>query len=109
MLKFIDNLRGKVTSNIQTTADVLPIVPSMVKKLETLNDGEHIYLTLRYLDRHEVVKFTKDGPITRNQIAVERDVLGNGRKNFPCSSCIEADWNSKQLQEFVCQAREHCV
>lgn len=109
MLKYIDNLRGKVTTNIQTTSDILSVSPSVVKKLEVLNDGEYIYLTLRYLDRHEVVKFTKDGPIKRNQIAVERDVLGNGRKNFPCSSCIEADWNSRQLQEFVCQAREQCV
>lgn len=108
MLKYMDNVKGKVTEHIQTTSIALPVTSNMVKKLETMNDGDHIYLSLRYLDRYEVVKFTKDGPIIRNRIPVERDILGQGRKNFPCQSCVEADWNSKQMQEFICQSMEQC-
>lgn len=108
MLEYIDNLKGSTTIAVQTTADTIDITPALVKRLSVLKDGSHIYLSLKYLDRYEVVKFTKDGEIRRNKISVERDVLGTGRKNFPARSCIEADWNSVQLKEFLCQSKGNC-
>ena len=53
------------------------------KKLNDMVEGNHIYLTIKYLDRYEVVKYTKEGEIKNGKIAVERDILGKGRKKLP--------------------------
>lgn len=102
MLEFIDGFRTAQQGHLPTTADYLNLPPKAVKQLNDLSDGNHVYLTLRYLDRYEVVKFTKDTELKGSKVPVERDVLGKGRKNFPCGTCIVTDWNSVQLKEFVC-------
>lgn len=108
MLRFIDGAKGSIVGNLNTTSDTIKVSAPLVNKLKMLKDGEHIYLTVKYLDRREIVKFTKDGDIRNNTITVERDQLGLGRKNFPCSACIEADWNSIQMHEYVCQVQREC-
>lgn len=108
MLNFIDGVRGSVRGNVQTTDAAITVSAPITKKLKSMRDGEHIYLTISYLDRSEVVKFTKDGEIRNNTLRIERDQLGAGRKNFPCGSCIVAEWNSIQLQEFICLAKGAC-
>lgn len=108
MLNFVDGIRGVVRGNVQTTDTMISVAPPIAKRLNKFAEGDHIYLTITYLDRSETVKFTKDGEIRNNKIVVERDQLGNGRKNFPCGACIVADWNSIQLKEFVCLAKGAC-
>lgn len=102
MLEFIDGFKTKVVGHVQTTSDTINLPFAAAKKLNDMVEGNHIYLTIKYLDRHEVVKYTKEGEIKNGKIAVERDILGKGRKNFPCGSCVVADWNSVQLREFIC-------
>lgn len=106
MLEVIDGLKSSLTAHVQTTSDTLPLPPKTVQKLNELSEGNHIYLTLKYLDRYEVVKFTKDGAVKQGKVPVVRDILGTGRKNFPCGSCVVVDWNSIQLKEFICQNKE---
>lgn len=106
MLNFIDGFKGSLSSHLQSTDDVLQLPFKPTQRLNELSEGEHVYLTLRYLDRYEVVKFTKDGDLKQGKVPVTRDVLGKGRKNFPCGSCVTVEWNSIQLKEFICQNKE---
>lgn len=106
MLNFIDGFKGSLSSHLQSTDDALQLPFKTTQRLNELSEGEHVYLTLRYLDRYEVVKFTKDGDLKQGKVPVTRDVLGKGRKNFPCGSCVTVEWNSIQLKEFICQNKE---
>lgn len=106
MLEFIDGFKGSLASHLQTTDDMLTLSQKAIQYLNGLQEGNHVYLTIRYLDRYEVVKFTKDTQIKGHKVPVIRDVLGKGRKNFPCNSCVSVDWNSVQLKEFICQNKE---
>lgn len=108
MLEFIDGLKTSVVGHVQTTDDYIKVSHKVAKRLEKMKDGNHIYLTLKYLDRYEIVKFTKDGPIKDGKVPVERDILSEGRRNFPCSSCLVAEWSSTQLKEFICQTKDGC-
>lgn len=106
MLSFIDGFKSTLKTHFQTTDDTLELPFKSVQELNKLAEGDHVYLTLRYLDRYEVVKFTKENDLKGGKVPVERDVLGKGRKNFPCGSCVVVDWNSVQLREFICQNKE---
>lgn len=81
MLEFIDGFKTKVVGHVQTTSDTINLPFAAAKKLNDMVEGNHIYLTIKYLDRYEVVKYTKEGEIKNGKIAVERDILGKGRKN----------------------------
>lgn len=102
MLEILDGFKSRLAGNLQTTSDIITLPHSHAEKLNKMVEGNHIYLTIKYLDRYEVVKFTKDAAIKAGRVPVERDVLGDGRKNFPCGSCVVVDWNSVQLKEFIC-------
>ena len=108
MLKFLDGFKGSLLKNLQTTDDTLNVTHTAQNALNELPEGDHVYITLRYLDRYEVVKFVKDTPLKNGKVPVTRDVLGKGRKNFPAGTCISVDWNSIQLKEFICQVKEDC-
>lgn len=103
MLEFIDNFKSALQVNISTTDDVIVLRPKDVARLNAMKEGNHIYLTIKYLDRYEIVKYTHDAPIKGCKVPITRDVLSQGRKNFPCTACVVADWNAVQLREFVCQ------
>lgn len=106
MLSFIDYFKGSLVSNLKTTDGSMAMKFEHARRLNELAEGDHVYLTVRYLDRFEVVKFTKASDIKNGIVPVERDVLGKGRKNFPAGSCVSVDWNSVQLREFICQNKE---
>ena len=108
MLKFIDGFKGSLLKHFQTTDDTLHITHTAINTLNDLPEGDHVYLTLRYLDRYEVVKFVKDTTLKNGKVPVVRDVLGKGRRNFPAGACVAVDWNSIQLKEFICQTKEDC-
>lgn len=103
MLEFLDGFSTKLQSNLSTTQDTITICKNAVDKLNTLSEGNHVYLTIKYLDRYEVVKFIKDQDIVGNKIHITRDMLSKGRKNFPCGACVVVDFNSIQLTEFIKQ------
>lgn len=105
MLEYLDGFKTKLVGNLQTTSDIITLPMAWAKKLDELVEGNHVYLTIKYLDRYEVVKYTKDSKIKNGMVPVERDVLGKGRKNFPCGSCVLIDWNSVQLKEFICATK----
>lgn len=106
MLSFIDYFKGSLSSHLKTTDDTIVLKFEQARRLNELAEGDHVYLTVRYLDRFEVVKFTKTYELKGGIVPVERDVLGKGRKNFPAGSCVSVDWNSVQLREFICQNKE---
>lgn len=107
MLNFIDGFKSRLTTNLRTTGDTIKLPPKAVQQLNALAENDHVYLTVRYLDRYEVVKFTKgETDIKGDEVPVERDILEKGRKNFPCEACVTIDWNSVQLKEFICQNKE---
>lgn len=106
MLEVIDGFKSSLTTHLQTTDDFLSLPFKAVQRLNELAEGNHIYLTLKYLDRYEVVKFVKENNLKGGRVPVTRDILGRGRKNFPCSSCVVVDWNTIQLKEFICQNKE---
>lgn len=105
MLSFIDGFRSSLCENVSTTASTIKLRLSDAARLNKLKDGDHVYLSIRYLDRYEVVKFTKDADIRNGEVPVTRDMLGTGRKNFPSGTCVQTDWNSIQLKEFIKQHR----
>lgn len=106
MLEVIDGFKSSLTAHLQTTDDLVSLPFKSVQRLNELAEGNHIYLTLKYLDRYEVVKFVKEANLKGGKIPVTRDILGKGRKNFPCGSCVVVDWNTIQLKEFICQNKE---
>lgn len=108
MLEFLYEFRTSLMEHTKTTSDAIKLPLKMIKRLEHMKEGNHIYLTLKYLDRYEVVKYTHQGQLRNGFVPVERDILGSGRKNFPCGSCVVADWNPIQLNEFICQVKNSC-
>lgn len=109
MLNFIDGFKSALKTHFQTTDDVIQLPFKSVQELNNLADGDHVYLSIKYLDRYEVVKYIKEGELKGGKVPVIRDVLGKGRKNFPCGSCVSIDWNSVQLKEFICQTQGECA
>lgn len=103
MLEYLDGFRTSLVTHLNTTDDFIQIPYKMVQRLNDMEDGNYVYLTIRYLDRYEVVKYTKDQNLKGQKVPVDRDSLGKGRKNFPCGACVAVDWNSLQMKDFICQ------
>lgn len=107
MLKFIDGFKSSLNTHLSTTDDVIKIYPAQVRELnEQLNDGDHVYLSVQYMDRYEVMKVVKDRTFKGCEVPVIRDSLNRGRKNFPAGTCVKIDWNSIQMHEYICQAKD---
>lgn len=105
MLNFVDGYKATLLANLSTTADKLSLCQRSLNAFRKFKDGDYVYLTLKYLDRVEVVRFTKDGELSGGLLPVDRDVLQSGRKNFPKGACVTIEWNSIQLHEFICQTK----
>lgn len=109
MLKYIDYLRGVTRHPINVEESNIAVEPGFYNRLrQELDPGDHIYLTVMYGRRFEIVKYihSEERPLECRgsyDIPVERDQLNRGKKNFPCGSKIFADFNSIQLREFVAQ------
>lgn len=103
MLVPLDFFRTKLQQNFQVTDNKIDVPLSVVKVLnEKMSGGDHTYMTVRYLDRTEVLKITKTEQPFKTPLQVERDYLGTGRKNFPCGSCVSFEWTADTIREFVC-------
>ncbi len=108
MLNFIDQFKTALQTGLSTTDEKILIPFKMAKRLNELEQGDHVYLTIKYLDRYENVKFTKDNDLKGGEVLVERDVDGKGRKNFPCGACVTIEWGARQMHEYICQVKGNC-
>lgn len=103
MLDFLDHFNYELECAIRPDDDTLRVSTSAVKRLNELDEGNHVYLSIHWLDKYEQVKFTKSGELKSNIITVERDVENRGRKNFPRGSCITMSWTKLALDEYISQ------
>lgn len=100
MLDFLDNFNYDLLCGIQPTDTILRLGSNAIRRLNTLSEGDHIYLTLVLQDKYEVVKYTHAGKIIGDSISVERDVGGQGTKNFPRGACVRVEWLKRTVQEY---------
>lgn len=104
MLEYIDNFEYGLSCPLKPTDTALQLPPEAIKQLNTVMKGNHVYISLHWLDKFEVVKFTKDNDLKlTDKVPVERDVEVKGRKNFPMGSCAKVQWNKLTMDEYIAQ------
>jgi len=102
MLKIINHFSTKLRNYITPDETVLEIPFDMAKKLNTLESGDHTYLSLvGYNGRAEIVKYTHGSDLKKGSITVERNVGGTGALNFPAGTCVTIDCNTVLMHEYV--------
>ena len=104
MLKVIDHFNTTLQNYLSPSDTELCIPFSEAKKLNKLNEGDHVYLTIMSRDRAEIVKYTHTKELVNGEITVSRDEGMTGAFNFPSGSCVLIDMNSVQINELVANA-----
>ena len=104
MLKVIDHFNTTLQNYLAPNDTELCIPFAEAKKLNKLNEGDHVYLTLMSRDRAEIVKYTHTKELTNGETTVSRDEGMTGAFNFPSGSCVRIDMNSVQVNELVANA-----
>lgn len=104
MLKVIDHFNTTLQNYLAPSDTEICIPFSEAKKLNKLNEGDHVYLTLVSRDRAEIVKYTHTKELVSGEITVSRDEGMTGAFNFPSGSCVRIDMNSIQVNELVANA-----
>lgn len=104
MLKVIDHFNTTLQNYLAPNDTELCIPFAEAKKLNKLNEGDHVYLTLMSRDRAEIVKYTHTKELVNGEITVSRDEGMTGAFNFPSGSCVRIDMNSVQVNELVANA-----
>lgn len=103
MLDFLDCFKYELKCAIKPDDDTLQINKEAVRRLNELEEGNHVYLLLQWQDKYEHVKFTKTTDLKSDIITVERDVENKGRKNFPRGACVSMTWTKFTLDEYISQ------
>lgn len=104
MLEYIDNFEHSLQCPLQPNESALTLPAEAIKQLNTVIKGNHVYISLHWLDKFEVVKFTKDGDLKlTDKVPVERDVEVKGSKNFPLGSCARVQWTKLTMDEYITQ------
>lgn len=104
MLKVIDHFNTTLQNYLAPNDTELCIPFTEAKKLNKLNEGDHVYLTIMSRDRAEIVKYTHTKGLTSGEITVSRDEGMTGAFNFPSGSCVRIDMNSVHVNELVANA-----
>lgn len=104
MLKVIDHFNTTLQNYLAPNDTELCIPFAEAKKLNKLNEGDHVYLTLMSRDRAEIVKYTHIKELDNGEITVSRDEGMTGAFNFPSGTCVRIDMNSVQVNELVANA-----
>lgn len=112
MLNMVDNLQLTLLKNLRSGDSNMTVHSSDAVKLNAVGIGNHIYLTIKYGETYEIVKYNHNEDITAVSrpvhVPIIRDALAKGAKSFPRQTCVRADWNTLQLAEFICQTFEDC-
>lgn len=104
MIDFIDNFNYSLSRPIKPTDNEIELPAEAIRKLNKIKKGDYIYISLHWVDKSEVVKFTKDEDIKlSDKVRVERDVESSGSKNFPIGSCVKVQWNKITMDEYIAQ------
>lgn len=104
MIEFIDNFNYQLASPIKPTDTEITLPAEAIKQLNKVEKGNYVYISLHWLDKFEVVKFTKDEDLKLNaKVKVERDAQNLGSKNFPMGSCVKVQWNKITMDEYIAQ------
>lgn len=104
MLEYIDNFEYKLTKPLKSTDTSLQLCSDAIKQLNKVEKGNHVYISLHWLGKFEIVKFTKDKDLKMtDKVPVERDVEVKGSSNFPMGSCVRVQWTKLTLDEYITQ------
>lgn len=107
MLTFLDHFKYHLTCSLRTDDETISIPPDAAKRLNDIAEGDHVYITVNYDCRFEVVKFTKTSKVVKyDEVSIQRDVNNLGRKNFPRGSCIEIEWTKRTMDEYIKQVEK---
>lgn len=101
MLNMLDNFSYKLECHISPDDDTLVLGKHAIARLNELDEGDYVYLTLAWGHKHELVKYRHNTKLTGITIQVERDVESRGAKNFPRGSCVKMKWTKRMLKEFI--------
>lgn len=104
MLEYIDNFEFGLLCSLKPTDTEIAIPDSAIKRLNEIMKGNHVYISLHWLDKFEIVKFTKDEDLKFGKpVRVERDIETKGSKNFPMGSCAKIQWTRITMDEYIAQ------
>lgn len=102
MLKLINHFSTALRNYVSPGETELEIPFNVAKKLNTLSEGDHTYLSLVGRNgRSEIVKYTHTAPLKNGVVTVERDVGQTGSINHPAGTCVTIDVNTVLLDEYV--------
>lgn len=109
MLTFLDCFSFELKCPLQPSGDMLCVSEKAVERLNTMAIGDHVYITLRYLHRYEIVRYDHSKPLKGAQIPVTRGMNGNTVMNFPRGSCVAIEWTKQTMDEYIAQGANHDV
>lgn len=107
MLKPVEFLIMTVANGIKASDTTITLCRGDAQALDAVGTGNHCYLVLTDGRRNEVVRYNHtDNYADRSKgdtIAVERDVLATGRKNYAPGACAKHEWFGVAITEWVKQ------
>lgn len=107
MLKPVEFFNSTVVQGVKASADTITLCRGHAQALDAVGKGNHCYLVLHCTGRAEVVRYnhTEDyaDRMKPDTIAVVRDVLAGGRKNFAPGTCVKHEWFGVAITEWVKQ------
>lgn len=107
MLKPVEFIHLTVANGVKASDDTITFCRGHAQALDAVGKGNHCYLVLADGRRTEVVKYnhTEDyaDRIKPDVVAVVRDVLSTGRKNYAPGVCAKHEWFGMAITEWVKQ------
>jgi len=112
MFKPMDLFSTVLARPLRVGDDTVCLRPDAAKKLDQVGLGNHTYFVVRGMSgRAEILKYhhTEDYKDRRGrnavQVPVERDATYQGRWSFGEGSCLEFQWTTVALTEWIDQVR----
>lgn len=103
MLAYLDNFLFELKCPVQPSSDTLCVSKEAVDRLNELNIGDYVYITLKYLHRYELVKYEHVKKLEHAKIPVTRGINGDRVMNFPRGSCVAIEWSKRTMDEYLAQ------
>lgn len=107
MLKPAEFFSSTLANGVKASEDTITLCRGHAQALDAVGIGHHCYLVISCTGRSEVVRYNHTenyaDRMKPDTIAVVRDVLATGRKNFAPGTCVAHEWFGVAITEWVKQ------
>lgn len=112
MLNYINFFHARLSKPLRSTDTVINLhaQDGVLRRLNSLPIGDHVYLAITYRSRVEVVRYTHESELTTAgahiMIAVERGQHDTAAISFPFGTCVRTEITKQLLDEWCERCKE---